>query len=329
MATRRTDRETQAGLTLLELLVTAGILATLMGLGVGFLRRSDGLPEAKSAIVGMLRMAALDARTRGLPTEVLLTPGEDGAPATVRARGLDPQFVVTFEPGQRQLDARFSPTLGGDDVPQGRIGHARRPKEGDQAPAVRMQLPPEAVDLSDGFALRFDARLLQRGSGTLLRIGTALTVRLDDAGRPQARIATVGEEGRGGGTITLESQQGLSAARWCTFEIAADGSRAWLAIDGRVVAEKPQQERMRQQKGDQLELAPGGEGFACEVDELQLFAYAFAESQRLPEGALLQKTARIAFDTQGEPVAPPPIELKMVSDGRLETLRVGPGGVLQ
>lgn len=316
-------------MTLLELLVTAAILAALMGLGVGFLRRSDGLAEARSAIVGMLRMAALDARTRGLPTEVLLEPGKDGGLGTVSARGLDPQLLITFEPGQRQVDSRFAPTLGGEEVAQGRVGRARRPKDGDQAPTVRLQLPPEAVDLSDGFALRFDVRLTARGAGTLLRLGSTVTVRLDELGRPQARVATVGEGGRGGATVSLESQQGLPSGRWCTFEIAADGSRAWIAIDGRVVVERPLDDRVRQSKGDQLELAPGGDGLGCEVDELQLFAYAFADAQRLPEGAVLQRATRIAFDAQGEPVAPPPIELRMLSDDRIETLRVGPGGILQ
>ncbi len=325
----RTNRQREAGLTLLELLVVAGILSVLMGLGVGFLRRSDGLPEAKSAIVGMLRMAALDARTRALPTEVLLEPGQDGGLSTVRARALDPLFVVTFDPGQRQLDSRLSPVLGGEDVLDGRIGHARMTKEGDQSSALRLQLGEQQANLSDGFALRVDVRLSSRGSGTLLRLGSAVTVRLDELGRPQARIATEDGEGRGGAAITLASKQGLPTGRWCTFEIAADGSRAWIAIDGRVTAEQTQRERVRQQKDDVLEALPGGETLACAIDELQLFAYAIADAQRLPEGAVLSKSVRIAFDAQGEPIAPPDIELKMMSDGRLETLRVGPGGVLQ
>lgn len=323
------NRARNAGFTMLELIVTAGIIAVLAGLGLGFLQRSDGLPEAKSAIVGSLRLAALDARTRGLPTEVVLEPGVDGAPPTVRARGLDPQLLVTFDPGQRQLDSRIVPQLGGEDVVDGRVGRGRRQKIGDPSSALRLSVTPQTVDLARGFALRLDVRLTSRGSGTLLRLGNTLTVRLDESGCPQCRMATEDENGRGAAAVNLASPRGLPVGRWCTFEVAADGGRAWLAIDGRVVAEATQRERVRQQKDETLEVLPGGEPIGCDVDELQILAYAVADAQRLPDGVSLQKAVRIAFDAQGEPIAPPSIELTMASDGRTETLRVGAGGVLQ
>ena len=323
------NRARNAGFTMLELIVTAGIIAVLAGLGLGFLQRSDGLPEAKSAIVGSLRLAALDARTRGLPTEVLLEPGVDGAPPTVSARGLDPQLLITFDPGQRQLDSRIVPMLGGEDVQDGRIGRGRRQKDGDPSSALRLSVSPQAVDLSRGFALRLDVRLMTRGSGTLLRLGSTLTVRLDDSGCPQARITTEDENGRGGAAVSLASPQGLPIGRWCTFEVAADGGRAWIAIDGRVVADATQRERVRQQKDEMLEVLPGGEPLGCDVDELQVLAYMIADAQRMPDGVSLKKPVRIAFDAQGEPIAPQAIELVMASDGRTETLRVGSGGVLQ
>jgi hypothetical protein len=37
----------------------------------------------------------------------------------------------------------------------------------------------------------------------------------------------------------------------------------------------------------------------------------------------------VRFDVRGEPVSPPDILLRMQSDGRLETLRIGEGGVLR
>jgi hypothetical protein len=316
-------------MTLLELLVVAGILSVLMGLGVGFLRRSDGLPEARSAIVGMLRMAALDARTRGLPTEVLLTPGVDGGLGTVRARGLDPVLLSTFDPGQRFLDANLAPVLGGEDYLQGRYGHARTTRAGDPSAALRLQLSKQDADFSDGFALRVDVKLLRRGPGQLLRLGSAIQVQLDDDGRPRARLTTLDDAGRGGVTTTLASQVALPVGRWCSFELAADSNRAWIAIDGRIAAEQDQRERLRQQKDDVLEVLPGNDGVVAAVDELQLFAYTITQSSNLPEGAVLKKAVRVAFDAQGEPMAPPEILFQMVSDNRVEVLRVGPQGVLQ
>lgn len=316
-------------MTLLELLVVAGILSVLMGLGVGFLRRSDGLPEARSAIVGMLRMAALDARTRGLPTEVQLAPGTDGSLGTVTARGLDPVLLTTFDPGQRYIDANMAPLLGGEDYPQGRYGHARTTKAGDQSAALRLQLSKQDADFGDGFALRVDVKLLQRGPGFLLRLSNAIAVQLDEEGRPRVRLSTQDSDGRGGATTTLVSEVALPSGRWCTFEIAADGRRAWIAIDGRIAAEQDLKERLRQQKDDVLEVLPGNDGIDAAVDEVQLFAYVVAQAANLPEGALLQKPVRIAFDSQGEPIAPEEIRLQMASDNRVEVLRIGPQGVLQ
>lgn len=325
----RTEPRSDAGLTLLELLVTAGILSLLMGLGVGYLRRSDGLPEAKSAIVGLLRMAALDARTRGLPTEVRLVPGQDGAPPVVLARGLDPVVLVTFESGQRFLDASLEPAFGGEEFAQGRIGKARTPKDGDKRACVRLSLGRGEVDFREGFAFRLDVRLLERKAGSLLRLGNAVTVQLDDSGRPSARLAVEAEDGRGAGASNLQSQSAMPAGRWCTFELGADGDRAWIAIDGRTVAEQNLRQRLRQQKEDALEVLPGEDAVPAAVDELQVFAYAQPERAMLSDGVALKAAVRIAFDTQGEPVAPPEISLVMASDGRTEVLRVGPGGVLQ
>ena len=320
---------TQAGLTLLELLVTAGLLSLLMGLGVGFMRRSDGLPEARSAIVGQLRMAALDARTRGLPTEVVFEPGVDGALSRVWAKALDPVALVTFDPGQRHLDADMLPVLGGQEAAQGRIGRGRTVAEGDVSPALRMQMSRQRVDFRDGFAFRIDVLLQDRAPGTLLRLGNCLVVALDDEGRPTARFATEGDEGRGGPAVNLAAAGGLPFLRWSSLEIAGDGETAWIAVDGAVLAERPMKERLRQDKGDVLECLPAQEPAPCTIDEVQVFAYFQSPPQPLPDGVQVEKAARVRFDVRGEPVSPPDILLRMQSDGRLETLRIGEGGVLR
>jgi hypothetical protein len=313
-------------MTMLELIVVAGILSVLIGVGVGFLRRSDGLPETRSMLAGALRAAALDARTRGLPTEVLVVPVDEGGRMEVTARALDPVVLVTFEPGQRQLSAAFEPVLGGDDVP-GRCGRARAPSATEKTAALRLPFEPQFADLRDGFAIRCDVLLRERAAGRLLRLGRGIDVQIDEQGRPAARVQA--QAGEGAGTaVNLRAPTGLPVGRWCTLELGHDGHRAWLAVDGKELATAALRERLLQQKGDMLEVGPADDALAGAVDELQVFAYAFTPAQVLPEGIEVP-ALRIAFDAQGEPIVPPEIKLEVVADHRTEVLHVGPGGVLQ
>ncbi len=316
---------------MLELIVVAGILSVLLGVGVGFLRRSDGMAEVRSAIGGALRIAALDARSRALPTEVLLRPGEDGAPAEVVARGLDPVVLVTFEPGQTQAIAGLEPQLGGEEVPSGRCGRARGPsKQGPaQTPALRLPFGPGVADLRDGFAIRFDLRLHARREGHLLRVGRSIDVHLDELARLRARVQAQGADGRGTAAVNLAAAAGLPIGRWCTIEIGQDGNKVWLTVDGRELAQQQLEATVLQQKDDVLELLPADAGLDAAVDEVQVFAYTFTPAQRLPSSVVLEAPARIAFDVQGEPIAPPDIRLELLSDHRHEVLRIGVGGVLQ
>lgn len=325
-------------MTLLELIVVMGVIAVLMGLGIGFVRRGDGMPETRSMIAAELRTAALDARTRALPTEVLLAPGVAGQPAEVRARGLDPVVLITFEPGQQFAVGDLQPMLGGIEIENGRIGRARAqgvvadaaalPTGTAATPALRLPLGPTVADLRDGFALRLDVLLRERAAGRLLRLGRGLDVLLDDDGRLRARVQA-GDDGRGSRIVQLEPAVPLPVLRWCTVEFGMDGHKTWLSVDGRELAAESLVQSLLQQKGDELEVLPGADALPAAVDELQVFAYAFTAGQRLPAGVELQAAARIAFDTEGEPIAPPEIKLQVVSDGRQEVLRIGRGGVLQ
>ncbi len=317
------------GMTLLELMVVAGVLSVLIGLGVGFLRQSDGMPETRSALAGELRRAALDARTRGLPTEVLVEVAAEDRPAGVVARGLDAVVLVTFEPGQRYAVAGLEPVLGGLAVEHGRCGQARSGGGDDTTAALRLPLPPSVADLAAGFALRVDVLLPSRAAGRLLRLGRAIDVELDGEARPRVRLQAVDQDGRSGAAVNLRPDGALPVGRWCTFEIGHDGYQVWCAVDGRTLATANLKERVVQQKGDVLELLPAEELLPAVVDELQVFAYVFGERQRLPDGVVLETSVRIAFDADGEPIAPKPIRFEVLVDRRTEQLTVGRGGVLQ
>lgn len=317
-----------SGFTLIELMVVAGVLAVLLGLGVGLLGRSSGLPEATSAIAGQVRSAALHAASSGLPTEVLLAPGTGGAPATVRARGLQEIAVWSFEKDQPFADAALQPVLGGVEVPHGRFGEGRAPLPGDKTAVLRVPLPPAVADLRDGFALRCDLRLQSRHGGTLLRLGHSLEVQIDDTGAPRLRLlAHAGQ--RTGAATNLQAADSLPVGRWCTFEVAADGHEVWLAVDGRVLDRAPLQESLQQGTDDQLEIGPGEQPVDGAFDEVRLLAYVLGAPVDLPLQVTLAAPVRIAFDTEGNPIAPPPIELRVGQDEHSETLQIGQGGVLQ
>lgn len=319
-----------AGFTLLELIVVAGVLAVLLGIGVGFVGRSSGLAEATASIGAQLRAAALQARSRALPTEVVVEPGVDGANAVVRARGLEPMALFSFEPGQRLPTLGSAPpTLAGQEVLPGRFGCAREALPGQRGPVLRVPLSPAAIDLRDGFAIRVDLRLQRRDAGTLLTIARNLEVRLDQEARVHVRMVRRGVAGGTDGANNLQSAVGLPVGRWCTFEVGSDGSALWCAIDGRTVARELADASLRQEGSDLLDLLPAEQPLAAVVDEVQLFAYAFLPPLELPMDVEPQARYRVAFDPSGEPIVPPKLELKVHREDRTVALTVGPGGVLQ
>jgi prepilin-type N-terminal cleavage/methylation domain-containing protein len=318
------------GFTLLELLVVAGLLAVLLGLGVGFLQNAGGgLPEAHAAISAQLRAAATAARTRALPTEVRIEPGRDGGPARVLARVLDPLLAVHFEPGERTINPGLEPRVRGLAEPAGRFGHARRPSPGKPETVLEVPLPPGTADLRAGFALRMEVLLQDRQPAVLVRIGPNLELGLDGEGRLRARMVQRAPDGRGGPAATLQCAEPVPLHRWCSVELAHDGSALWCAVDGQELARAEASGSLHQQPGDRLEFAPGDTPLPGALDEVALLGYAESEPLRLPWGVGPEQELRIAFDRYGEVVGAPVIGLRLPREERIEVLRVGSGGVLQ
>src|SRR5262245_23795719 len=212
---RRSTRESR-GFTLLELLVVMGVVSVLLGLAVGFLGRTDPQMVADSMIAGETRAAQMTARAEGLPTEVWIRPGVDGGPATVQARLLQPIRTFHLEPGEDALDDSLRPTVHGDDVIQGRFGHARRSRDAERVPLLSWPAVPEVIDLRDGFVIRLDLWLDHRVAGTILRLQPAVEVQLDDAGKPRARFRFRGVGNESTSSAAVASPLSLPLHQWCT-----------------------------------------------------------------------------------------------------------------
>jgi prepilin-type N-terminal cleavage/methylation domain-containing protein len=288
------------GFTLLEMLVVIGVISVLLGLAVGFLGRTDPQQVADSIIAGETRAAQMTARAEGLPTEVWIRPGTDGGPASVQARLLQPILTFHLEPGEGVLDESLRPTLRGDDVIQGRFGHARRSRDGERAPLLSWPAVPEVVDLRDGFVIRLDLWLDHRIAGTVLRLQPAVDVDLDDAGRPRARfrLRTIGSESTSSAAVM--SPLSLPLRKWCTLDIGCDGRWAWMTVDGRELGRAVAEGTMQQDPKGVLEVSPAEAPLRGVVDEIRLFVYAFSPPQYLPPELLPDGAFRFAFDSRGE-----------------------------
>jgi prepilin-type N-terminal cleavage/methylation domain-containing protein len=296
-----------AGFTLLELLVVVGVVSVLLGISIGFLGRTDPERIAAAVLAGETRAARLTARAEGVPTEVWVRPGVDGAAATVQARLLQPAAVFHLEPGEPVFDEVFRPQLAGVDVANGRFGHGRRHDGGGRAPLLRWPLRPAGVDLADGFVARLDLRLEQRRACTVLRLGPAVELLLDDALRPQARLRLRGA----GGAAALATLDGLPALplhTWCLLELASDGDAVWIAVDGRELGRTATAGVVPPADDLALEVSPGEAPVPGIVDEVRLAVFAFAPAQDLPVELQPRRAYRLAFDARGEALEHPTIE---------------------
>ena len=295
-----TVRPRQRGFTLLELLVVIGVISVLFGLAIGFLGRTDPHMVADSMIGGEIRAAQMTARAEGLPTEVWIRPGIDGAAATVQARLLQPVLTFHLEPGEDVLAESLRPTLHGEDVVQGRFGHGRRSKEGERLPLLSWPAVPEVLDLRDGFVIRLDLWLDHRVGGTVLRLQPAVEVQLDDAGKPRARFRFRGVGNESTGSAAVASPLSLPLHQWCTLDIGCDGRWAWMTVDGRELGRSVAEGTMQQDEKSVFEVSPGEAPLRGIVDEIRLFVYAFSPPQYLPAELHPDGAFRFAFDARGE-----------------------------
>jgi prepilin-type N-terminal cleavage/methylation domain-containing protein len=302
----RAPQSSSAGFTLLELLAVIGVISVLLGIGGGYLGKTDPAMIAGSILAGERRAAQMTARAEGVPTEVIVSPGREAEPATVQAHLLQPAIVFHFEPQTPVLDERMRPTLGGDDVVAGRFGHARRSMPGDKNSLVQWAVAEEVVDARDGFVIRVDLYLERRESCVVIDMAPLLEVRLDQNLRPDVRMSMTlvgGEKVR----KNLQSQQSLPLERWVTLEVGADGSALWLAVDNREFARTAAVGSPEQTPEMMLEVSPPSSPVPGLVDEFRIMVFEYAAPQLLPMELQPSRIFRFTYDKRGEPVDAPKI----------------------
>jgi len=297
------------GFTLLELLAVIGVVSVLMGVGLGYLGKTDPMMLARSMIAGERRAAQMTARAEGVPTEVIVRPGDDVSAATVQARLLEPAVTFHFEPNTPVLDERMRPFLSGEDVVAGRFGHGRRAAEGDKDALVQWRVSPQVVDVSEGFLIRLDLFLEARQNCVVIDIDPLLELRLDSELRPDARVRL--EAATGGNELkTISSPLSLPLRQWATLEIGCDGEAIWLAVDDRECARVDAAGTPHQTPDMVMEISPLSSPIPGIVDELRFLLFGFSVAQQLPIELQPEREYRFTYDKRGDPVHQPEIVYK-------------------
>lgn len=326
----RRGRRGEGGFTLLELIAVMGIMALLMGIGLGFLQRgSSDMDLALAVMRDQLRVAANTAKANGLPTQVDITPGDPGDPVLVRARGLRTVSAWHFEPGERWFPEWLRPQLGGAPEPRGRFGGAWRPDpEGSTAMLTVAAGGRELFDLAEGFALRLELHLDERAAADVARLGRAFELKLDDAASLTGTVTLTDPGPRPGPVVSVQSGQPLRVGAWTTVELVHDGRTVILLVDGKEVDRTSARGACFQQPGDAFEISLANAPIHGAVDEILLLAHESGEPAELPREVELRDLAGpVRFSARGDLLAPARFTLQLGDE--IARRVVGAGGVLE
>ena len=316
------------GFTLLELLVVMSLVGVMMGIGIGFLQRhGTDMDLALSILRDQVRIAELTARTRHLPTEVVVQPASQERAARLRARVLAPVGHWHLEERERWQGGTEAIVTG--QIEPGRFGMARRPDLDSQEALLSLAVGKSArFDLREGFALRVDLLLSERQAMVIARFGGGFEVGLDSELVPTVKMVGTEGGGKSGPAVELHGTEPVRLHRWLTLEVVYDRRRIALLVDGKTLDSAAMKLPLWQREQDVMQISPGDQPVHGLVDEVQLLAYEFSLSQELPVGIELEVTPpSIEFDRLAALQRPVKIVLSSGEDRR--ELRVGPGGLIQ
>lgn len=327
----RAPSRASAGFTLIELLLVIGLIALIMGIGLGAIMRLDtGDRIALPQVQNTLRAARNWAVARNAPARVRL----DKVNGTLRAEGL--QVLGTWRFESETLDGAFGidgVLLGGHLDDHGFHGKALS-FSGERSPAkveFPIHLDPASV-LHEGFRVACAVRIDPDGGGALLAIDESVGIDVAENGAVTAWFAPefqneLGERARGG-KVSVTSAPGLvRVGRWAEIEVAYDRRELALDVD-RVRAVIYREDAPVWNAEGPLVVSPGRQAFAGAIDDLVFATAQAGETVQLPPKIALAKTtpAEIRFVAGGaldRELHKEPIVLTLEhDDGRTQSVRV-------
>jgi prepilin-type N-terminal cleavage/methylation domain-containing protein len=334
-------RASNAGLTLIELLLVMGLLAVLLGAGLGSLA---SLNPGERAAVGLLQDALRSAHNSAVSRMASARVRIDPKTHTLVTEGLQVVGTWHFE------DSRLSGAEGlggvfigmdGDVFEHGWIGNAIDFGESPRGAEVEFAIQDDPIfDVSHGFAIDLHVRPHSLASARLLEIPDVLEVDLTGSGGVKMRLyrkateSTTGFERRGAG-LTLESEGGvLREDRWVHLSLTYDRRQARILADGMLVASTSGDFELWRIENS-LRLGGRSAPPPCVVDELAIAVVVASEVIELPGDVSLDKdTPRLVQFAPGGALDPTvhmePVEIGLeFPSGKTDRVRVGMYGTVE
>lgn len=330
-----------AGLTLIELLLVMGLLAVVLGTGLGSLASlNPGERAAVGVVQDALRSAHNSAVSRVASARVRIDPKAH----TLVAEGL--QVVGTWhfeEPSLEGAEGLGGVFIGMDTSvsERGWIGNAIDFGEAPRGAEVEFAIQDDPIfDLSQGFAIDVHVRPHSLVSARLLQIPDVIEVDLTSSGGVKMRLYRKSTESvtgidRQGAGVTLESEGGiLRENSWVHLRFTYDRREARILADGMVVAHTPGAFELWRVENS-LRLGGQSSPPACLLDELAIAVVVASQETELPgdvffaEGTpnLVQFSAGGALDPT---VHLEPVEIGLVfPSGATDQVRVGMYGTVE
>ena len=278
-------RAPQSAFTLIELMIVMGVIALVLGIGLGSLTRLDlGDRVAQSTVQNLLRTAQNWSIARQAPARVILDPKS----GTLRAEGLSVIGTWHFEKlpiqGALGLDGLATGGQIVEDGYQGRaLSFAGEPMRSHVEIAVQHD---PSYDFARGFLVRCAVRPASTSGGLVLALGGVIGLETSDEGGLRGWFITerIDEHGvaQKGGKIALDSPPHmLTPGRWSLVELRYDRHELELLLDGVLVARVDEIASVWKLEGP-LMLSPGQTPFPGALDSLVIGAVAGEEAAQLP-----------------------------------------------
>ncbi len=288
------ERTARAGMTLIELLIVMGIVAVILGAGLGALAGIDtGSAPAMAVVNSSLRSANNWAVARRAPARIAF----DSEANTIHAEGLAVIGTWHFETNPpRGAFALNGSYQGVETIDDGYLGKALDLEGAEEGGiySVPVHASP-TYDISSGFQIAFAAKPVGTGTARVLALGETLAVELTSNGAVKAWFQGERREANAtatpSGKVLAETSPGLlRVGSWSRILVSYDRRELAIFVEGVPAARTSDEAYVMKITGPLVVGAPRRQ-WPGRIDSLVISAVAADEVIELPEGVSFAETA--------------------------------------